>query len=120
MAGKGMEARCHCGRATIQLSRKPDYVNDCNCTICTKLGWTCVYYSSDELEISGQFDGYVRSDLRKAYLEVFRCSHCGVPTHWAPLGEPPFERMGVNAQLLDEALLEGVEVRSIDGRSWDE
>ncbi len=113
-------ASCHCGRTTIRLSRKPDYINDCNCTMCTKLGWTCAYYSSDELEISGQLDSYVRSDLRKPYLQVLRCSNCGIPTHWAPLGEPPYDRIGVNAQLLDDALLEGVEVRRIDGRSWDE
>jgi len=28
--------------------------------------------------------------------------------------------MGVNARLVDPAWLEGVEVRQVDGRSWDE
>ena len=33
---------------------------------------------------------------------------------------PPHERVGVNARLIDEALLDGVPVKLVDGRSWDE
>ena len=113
-------AHCHCGQVTIRLSRQPDYVNICNCSLCTATGWRGIYYSSDELEIDGEFDSYVRSDLKKTYLRVLRCSNCGIATHWEPLSEPPHERMGVNARIVDPALLEGVEVREIDGRSWDE
>jgi hypothetical protein len=111
-------ARCHCGRATIQLPRKPDYVNHCNCSLCSATGFQGMYYASDELVIDGQFDSYVRGDLEEVYLTNLRCAHCGVPTHWLPLSEPPHERVGVNARLVDPALLEGVEIREIDGRSW--
>ena len=48
-----------------------------------------------------------------------RCATCGTPTHWEPLTAPPHERMGVNARLVDPALLDGVAVRAVDGRSWD-
>ncbi len=119
MAQGELIAACHCGRATIRLPRKPDYINHCNCTLCTASGFQGIYYSSDELIIDGEFDSYVRSDLPEAYLRVLRCVTCGTPTHWEPLGEPPFERMGVNARLVDPAVLEGVEVREIDGRSWE-
>ena len=120
MADPPLVARCHCGRATIKLPRKPDYINHCNCSLCAATGWRGIYYSSDELEIEGEFDSYIRSDLRKTYLRVLRCSNCGIATHWEPLSEPPHERMGINARLVDPALLEGVEVREVDGRSWDE
>ena len=39
-------------------------------------------------------------------------------THWTLLSDPPYERMGVNARLLDASALEGVEVRQVDGASW--
>ena len=113
-------AACHCGRATIRLPRKPDYINQCNCSLCAKTGWRGIYYSPEEVAIEGEFDGYVRSDLRQTYLKVLRCAHCGIATHWELLTPPPHERMGVNARLVDPALLEGVEVREIDGASWDE
>ena len=112
-------ARCHCGRATLRLPRKPDYVNHCNCSLCTALGFQGIYFASDELEIDGEFDCYVRSDIKEPMIRILRCKLCRTPTHWTPLGEPPYDRMGVNARLVDPALLEGVEVRQVDGRSWD-
>ena len=121
MAKEGsLAAACHCGQARITLSRKPESVTQCNCSLCTKTGFRGVYFSSDELAIEGEFDSYVRSDLKQPFLATHRCSNCGILTHWTPLSDPPHERIGVNARLLDEALLEGVPVREVDGRSWDE
>jgi hypothetical protein len=111
-------ATCHCGRATIRLPHKPEFVIQCNCSLCTKTGFRGVYYPSDELVIEGEFDSYVRSDLDKAYLANHRCRTCGILTHWTPLGEPPHERIGVNARLIDESELEDVPVKQVDGRSW--
>lgn len=116
----GIVASCHCGRATISLPRKPESVTHCNCSLCTKTGFRGVYFPSDELAIHGEFDSYVRSDLKQVYLANHRCKTCGILTHWTPLGEPPYERVGVNARLIDEAILEGVPVKEVDGRSWDE
>ena len=113
-------AACHCGQATIRLPRTPEYINHCNCTLCAASGFQGIYYPPGDVTIEGQFDSYVRSDLRQVYLKMLRCANCGILTHWELLGEPPHERMGVNARLVDPSLLEGVEVREIDGRSWDE
>jgi len=115
-----LTASRHCGKATIRLPRRPDSVTQCNCTLYSKTGFRGVYFSSEELVIDGEFDSYVRSDLKQAYLANHRCKTCGIVTHWTPLTDPPHERMGVNARLLDEALLDGVPVQQVDGRSWDE
>ena len=114
----GLVATCICGRARITLSRTPDYVGQCNCSMCVKTGFRGVYFASDELHVEGEFDSYVREDLDEIFLRLHRCRHCGAATHWTPLSEPPYDRMGVNARLLDPAALEGVEVRPVDGASW--
>ncbi len=110
--------RCHCGACTVRLPRSPEFVGMCNCSLCRTTGFRGVYFSSNELEIAGEFDGYVRTDLEEPFLRTLRCKHCGTPTHWEPLTEPPHERMGVNANLFAVAALEGVPVRKIDGASW--
>ncbi|MDQ3470989.1 MAG: GFA family protein [Pseudomonadota bacterium] len=113
-----LEARCHCGACSVRLARPPDSVTHCNCSLCRTTGWRGVYFSSDEVEIAGEFDSYVRSDLKEPFLRNLRCKQCGTPTHWEPLTAPPHERMGVNANLLHPAALEGVPVREVDGASW--
>ena len=46
-------ATCICGRARITLSRTPDYVGQCNCSMCVKTGFRGVYFASDELHDGG-------------------------------------------------------------------
>ena len=109
---------CHCGRVRITIPRKPDQVTHCNCTLCTKTGFQGIYYGSEELVIEGETDGYVRADSNPAFLSQRRCSHCGTPTHWVPLTDPPHERMGVNARLFEPGTFDDVPVKQVDGRSW--
>ena len=120
MTAMGLVASCHCRRATIRLPRKPESVTQCNCSLCTKTGFRGVYFASDELVIEGEFDSYVRSDLKQAYLANHRCANCGILTHWTPLTKPPHERVGVNARLIDPAELKDVPILEVDGASWDE
>ena len=51
-------------------------------------------------------------------VEVLRCRHCGIATHWTPLSDPPHERIGINARLFEPSAFDGIEVREVDGRSW--
>ena len=114
----GPVASCICGRARITLPRTPDYVSHCNCSMCSKTGFWGVYFPSDELRIEGEFDSYVREDMSEPCLRNHRCRHCGSITHWTLLSDPPYERMGVNARLLDPKALQGVEIRHVDGARW--
>ena len=117
-AASGPVASCICGRARITLPRRPEHVSHCNCSMCTKTGFWGVCFPSDELRIEGEFDSYIREDMSEPALRTHRCRHCGSITHWTPLSDPPHERMGVNARLLEPAVLEGVTVRQIEGASW--
>jgi hypothetical protein len=119
MADGELSGSCHCGRVTIRLPRKPESVTHCNCSLCSKTGFRGAYFASDELIIDGEFDSYVRSDLKQSYLANHRCRICGIPTHWTLLSDPPHERVGVNARLFEGAL-DDVPVQQVDGRSWDE
>lgn len=115
----GLTASCACGAVTVTVPRRPDYINDCNCSLCTKLGTTWVYYAPDELIVDeAGLDSFVRSDLAEPFLRTFRCAHCGCVTHWRLIRPYNPPRAGVNAQLFEPGALDGVEVRLVDGRSW--
>jgi len=113
-----LTGHCHCGAVSITIPRKPSSVTQCNCSLCSKTGFRGIYFASDELRISGEFDGYVRSDVTEPFLRNLRCKTCGIATLWEPLTPPPHERMGVNANLFDPAALDEAEVTQVDGRSW--
>ena len=113
-----LEGSCHCGACVIRLPRTPEQVTLCNCSLCRKTGFRGVYFGSEELRIAGEFDGYLRDDIDEPCLRTMRCRKCGIATHWEPLTEPPHERMGVNANMLDPSVLEGLPLRHVDGASW--
>ena len=118
MDGGPLEAICHCGAVRIRLPRTPESITRCNCSLCRKNGSRAVYFGSHELDIKGEFDSYVRTDIDEPMIRFMRCRNCGVHTHWEPLDEPPHRRMGINANLIDDAVLEGVEQVDVDGASW--
>ena len=68
--------------------------------------------------IAGEDPVRIRTDLDEPMIRFMRCRNCGVQTHWEPLDEPPHARMGINANLIDPAALEGVPQVEVDGASW--
>lgn len=110
-----MNGSCLCGRVTIGVPGRPDYLNACNCALCWKLGTLWGYFPRDEVTISGETDAYRREDIATNYITADFCPHCGATTNWTPL-DPEGMRIGVNMRLFDPAALIGVEVRYEDGR----
>ena len=115
----GLRAQCVCGAVTITVSRRPDSITRCNCSLCTKLGTSWAYYRPDEVVVDeAGLDSFTRPDMPEPWIRNFRCATCGCPTHWRllrPLDEP---KSGVNANLFEPETIAGIEVKQVDGRSW--
>ena len=110
-----IEASCHCGAVRLEIARGPATVTDCNCSICRRLGTLWAYYHPRDVSIMGApgaTTSYAWSDKTIAF---HHCTVCGCATHWASLEEPPIDRMGVNARLMDPAVLVAAKVRRLDG-----
>jgi hypothetical protein len=106
-------ASCHCGAVTLGLSRPPDDLTDCNCTICRRYGTLWAYFSPRDVAIAGATDAYCWGEKK---IEFHRCKACGCITHWSPVDRTR-DRMGINARMLPPESLEGVRVRRLDGLS---
>jgi hypothetical protein len=113
-----MQGSCHCGAVTIRVPSTPEYLNDCNCTLCWKLGTLWGYFPASQVEFSGAVRTYLRSDMPGAQLSAEFCGSCGATTNWRMVGEDAPDRMGVNMLLFDPADLTGIEVRYGDRRNY--
>ena len=114
MTANRVESSCHCGAIRIEVEAAPETVTDCNCSICRRYGVLWAYYPLKQVRIvsgSGATDIYMWDDRS---IEFHRCKTCGCVTHWAPV-DPAVDRMGVNARLMDLAVVAAARVRKLDG-----
>ena len=109
---------CHCQAVSLTISARPADLNVCNCSSCAKNGGLWGYFNPTEVVIAGQTSGYVRRDMKTAYLTTHFCTKCGVLTHWSPLPNAPQNRMGINMRLFPAEATDGLETRHHDGQSW--
>ena len=109
-----LTASCHCRRVLIEVAAPPSYLNQCNCSICRRYGTLWGYYRPDQVRLLGEPDAtetYMWSDRSLAF---HRCRVCGCVTHWQAT-DPEYQRMGINARLLDPADIAEVPVRISPG-----
>jgi hypothetical protein len=113
---------CHCGQIRIEINKKPDFINACNCTLCSKTGVRWAYFHPSEVSIEGAARRYSRGDKADPGAAIQFCGNCGSTTHFT-LTDSAVAKfgngvMGVNMQLADESDLAGIELRYPDGRAW--
>jgi len=113
---------CLCGQIRIEIEKHPDFINECNCTLCSKSGARWAYLHPTEVSVKGATTGYSRDDKDDPAAEIHFCGKCGSTTHFVltPSAVAKFgnSQMGVNMRLSDETNLAGTELRFPDGRAW--
>ncbi len=108
------EFTCHCGAVSIEVDEAPDTVTCCNCSICRRTGALMAYYSPRQVRFTPSppsTDTYIWGDKS---IVFHRCKICGCATHWSAV-DPAYDRMGVNARLLDPEIFSKARIRRFDG-----
>jgi hypothetical protein len=117
-----MTFACFCGEVSLAATRRPDFVHACNCDLCRKSGARWGYFAPSEVNVTGQTATYRRHDKQEPGVDVHFCSSCGSTTHFRLTDAAVIKHgdvmMGVNACLVDESALKGIELRYPDGKSW--
>jgi len=117
-----MTLTCLCGQLRVTTAKRPDFVNECNCTLCSATGARWAYFHPSDVNVGGPAAGYSRHDKAEPNARVHFCPTCGSTTHFT-LTEAAAAKfgntlMGVNMRLADESELAGIELRYPDGRAW--
>ncbi|MEL6413988.1 MAG: aldehyde-activating protein [Pseudomonadota bacterium] len=118
-----MTNTCACGSVKVTVKRKPDYIYDCDCTLCRKSGAAWGYYTTDEITAEGQTIAYARRDKAVPIVEIHSCAVCGSTTHFNltesyKAEHPGVDQVGVNMRLFDAEQLDGVEIQYPNGSAW--
>lgn len=117
-----LKLSCLCGNIRAELSKRPEFIHECNCELCRKTGARWGYFHPSEVNIDGVTKGYCRKDKEDPSADIRFCENCGSTTHFC-LTASAVSRfgntmMGVNMLLADERDLAGIELRFPDGKTW--
>ena len=118
-----MTLDCLCGSVRVDTERKPDFIHECNCSLCSKSGARWGYFRPEEVRVAGPTRGFRRTDKEQAFAEVHHCPTCGATTHFV-LTETAVSHhgntmLGVNMWLAEPDDVAGIELRYPDGRGWN-
>lgn len=109
-----IKASCHCGAVRLEIDAPlPKNLNDCACSICRRKGALWAYYSPKNVRITGDTHIYMWGDKD---IEFHSCKVCACSTHWSP-ADKTFDRMGVNARMMDPEVFGAIPIRKTSGPS---
>ncbi len=99
-----IKAACHCTAVRFQIARAPDWVLDCNCTLCRRYGalWSYYHRGDDQALLVSRpapetTETYMWLDHELAF---HRCRRCGCVTHMEAVTVDPPMIYGVNARMM--------------------
>lgn len=118
-----MTSSCACGSVQVTIKQKPDFIYDCNCSLCQKVGGAWGYFAPEDVTTKGSTIAFSRTDKSAPIVEIHSCELCAATTHFVLTDvyraeHPNSDQIGVNMRLFDPELLHGVEVHYPDGRAW--
>ncbi|MEO1188881.1 MAG: aldehyde-activating protein [Pseudomonadota bacterium] len=118
-----MTANCLCGAVSVTIASQPEFIHDCNCSLCRKSGGAWGYFPSAMVTTTGDTVSFLRRDKENAAAELQSCAHCGTTTHWIfsqsfKEQNEAVDLMGVNMRIFNPDDLQGVEVRFPNGDDW--
>jgi hypothetical protein len=109
-----IHASCHCGAVQIEIDAPlPKELLDCGCSICRRKGGLWAYYSPKQVRITGATHIYIWGDKM---LENHSCKVCACTTHWTAI-DKSYDRMGVNARMMEPEVFRAIPVRYSPGPS---
>ena len=117
-----IDTSCHCGRVRVVVRRRPDFLHECNCTLCSSTGARWGYFEPGDVEVDGTTQEYHRTDKDEPAAIIHFCATCATTTHFTLTPEAAARFggtvVGVNLRPVPDAELAGIELRYPDGRAW--
>jgi hypothetical protein len=108
-------AQCHCGNIKIEVNNLPDTLTECNCSICRRLAARWLYYTSNEVSIKIDNTPPQPYEWGDKDITFLHCPICGCNTHYISTDLKEFDRIAINANMLEPKLLHKIKIRRFNG-----
>jgi len=109
---------CHCGRVRFEVLAPARFsVSDCNCSMCSKLGYLHLIVPAGRFKLLSGSDALATYTFNTGVAKHFFCSTCGVKSFYIPRSHP--DGISVNARCIDGGSIESMEIKLFDGRDWE-
>lgn len=119
MSMRMIEATCHCGASKASAAKKPEFLLDCNCSLCRRYKPLWAYYEGSQVEIECEAPLLVYSWGKKRITFHF-CSNCHSLLHNSSESKEGHRKIGVNARMASTESISTVRVRNFDGAdTWE-
>ena len=109
-----IRAACHCTAVRFEVAELPDWVLDCNCTICRRYGAIWTYPDAARVKLVGGADATDVYRWGDGALAFHRCKVCGCVTHLMALDTDPPRIYGLNARMIPTLDPRSVRLRQVD------
>jgi hypothetical protein len=109
---------CHCGAVRYELQNPAELeVHDCNCSICSKVGYLHITVPKDKLKILTGADRLTSYQFNTGVANHMFCSICGVKAFYVPRSHP--DGYSVNARTLDPGTVKRMTIIPFEGADWE-
>ena len=114
-----IDGSCHCGAVEFAYPGEPEWLTDCNCSICRRLSTLWAYANADQITLRAADNATLAYAHGDRTLALHTCRTCGCTTHWVSLGGDAPPKMAVNFRLCDPEVVANIRIRKFDGRdTW--
>jgi hypothetical protein len=110
-----IKGACHCGTVSFVLDEQPEWLTECNCSICRRIGAIWAHSAIANITIEAppeSTNAYIQGDKS---LAIHTCKTCGCATHWESLGGDDNAHMAVNCRMIEPSILSDLKIRPFDG-----
>ncbi|HUE12369.1 MAG TPA: GFA family protein [Steroidobacteraceae bacterium] len=109
---------CHCGRVRFEVRAPAKLeVSDCNCSICSKLGFLHLIVPADRFTLISGREALTTYTFNTGVAKHYFCASCGVKSFYIPRSHP--DGISVNARCIDSGTIESISVTPFNGREWE-
>lgn len=112
------QGSCHCGRVSFELEARLDYVMECNCSLCRRIGALWHGAGESNFRITAGENELVLYQFNTMTAKHYSCKHCGVHPFSRPRLDPT--RWAVNVRCIDDVDCSALALKHFDGVNWEE